>query len=84
MSIIDLKKALKEKTIVFGSKVTLKNLKRGKVKKVFISGNCPRETRESIEYYTKLANAEVVHLKENSDEINVICKKPFPITVVSY
>jgi len=84
MSTADLRKALKEKTITFGTKVTLKNLKRGKVKKVFVASNCPKESKESLEYYGKIGNVEVVELKESSDEITTICKKSFPICVVSY
>lgn len=81
MSNIDeLKKALKEKEFVFGTKQTLKNLKNGKTKKVFLANNCPENVKTEIKSY----NAEVIELKELNLEIAVICKRPHPISVLSY
>ena len=75
----ELKKALKEKTVVFGTKRTLKNLKLGKCKKVFISSNCPKLVREEIKSY----DVEVIELDEPNTEIALICKRPHPISVLS-
>ena len=75
----ELKKALKEKTIVFGTERTFKNLKLGKCKKVFISSNCPDKIREEIKSY----DVEVIELSEPNTEIALICKRPHPISVLS-
>jgi ribosomal protein L30E len=79
MSLAELKKALKEKTVVFGVNRTLKNLKLGKCKKVFISSNCPERTREEIKSY----DVEVIELSEPNTEIALICKRPHSISVLS-
>lgn len=84
MSIAELKKALKEKTITFGSKKTLKMLKNGKAKKVFLASNCPEETREAVEHYAKLNKIDVIKLGIPNDEIGLTCKKAFGISVLCY
>ena len=83
MSIQLLKKDLKKKGIVFGTDRTIKELKNGKVEKIYISSNCPKETRDDILYYSKLANVKIIELKENNEELAVVCKKPFSISVLS-
>ncbi len=81
MSNIDeLKKALKEKEFVFGTNQTLKNLKNGKAKRVFLAGNCPESVRKEIKGY----KVEIVELKELNSEIAIVCKRPHPISVLSY
>jgi len=84
MSLTALKKALKEKTITFGTEKTLKMLRNGKAKKVFLSLNCPEDVKETILRYAKLNSVEVVNLKLPNDEIGLTCKKPFSISVLCY
>lgn len=84
MSLEDLRKALKEKTITFGTEKTLKMLRNSKVKKVFISSNCPETVKQTIKHYAKMNNMEVVQLGLPNDEIGLACKKPFGISVLCY
>ena len=84
MSLEDLKKALKEKTITFGTDKTLKMLRNGTVKKVFLSSNCTKEIEDTINNYAKLNKVEIIKLKQQSDEIGLTCKKPFSISVLCY
>lgn len=79
MSLEELKKALKEKTIIFGTEKSLKNLRNGKTKRVFLASNCPEKTRKEIKGY----DVEVIELKEPNTEIALICKRPHPISVLS-
>ena len=82
-SISEIKKALKEEKAIIGTERTLKNLKLGKVSKVFLTSNCPASVKEDIKYYSKLAKVEVVQLKQPNDELGALCKKPFSISVLS-
>ncbi len=82
MSLDLLKKILKEKKVVFGTDRTIKKLKRGVCQKVFLSSNCPKETEEDIRYYSKLAKAEVIKLDQPNDELGMVCKKPFSVSVL--
>ena len=83
MSLAALKKALKEENLVFGLNETIKNLKNGKVKKIFLAKNCPARVKEEIENYSKISKFEIVQLDEPNDELALICKKNYPVTVVS-
>ncbi|MFH0752079.1 MAG: ribosomal L7Ae/L30e/S12e/Gadd45 family protein [archaeon] len=80
----ELKKALKEKNLVFGTKATLRNLRQGKAKKIIIASNCPKEIREEIKHNAKLSKAEVAELELPDSEIGMICKKRFSVSVLSY
>ncbi|MBW2981304.1 50S ribosomal protein L30e [Candidatus Woesearchaeota archaeon] len=80
----DIKKAVKEKKIIIGTLRTMKALKLGKVSKIFLTLNCPEDVKEDIEYYSKLGKVKVVKLKQPSVELGTICKKPFPISVLSF
>jgi len=82
-AIDEIKKGLKDKKAVIGTARSLKALKLGKVKKVFITSNCPASVKKDIKYYAKLSNVEVVQLKQPNDELGALCKKPFSISVIS-
>ena len=79
-----LKKALKEKGLVFGTKATLRKLREGKVKQVLTASNCPKEVKEEIKHNAKLTKAEVTELDLPDSEIGMICKKRFSVSVLSY
>ncbi|MBI2667256.1 ribosomal L7Ae/L30e/S12e/Gadd45 family protein [Candidatus Woesearchaeota archaeon] len=78
----ELTKALNEKNLVIGADKAIKNLKKGKSKKVLISNNCPEKIKQEIIKYKD--KAEIIQLEINSEELNVRCKKPFNIAVLSY
>lgn len=79
----ELKEALKNKVII-GTERTLKNLRNGKLKKVLIASNCKEETKKDLEYYGKIAKIEIIKLDIPNDEVGLVCKKPFSISVLSY
>lgn len=78
----ELTKALNEKNLVIGADKAIKNLKKGKSKKVLIANNCPEKIKQEIIKYKD--KAEIIQLEINSEELNVRCKKPFNIAVLSY
>jgi len=79
----EIRAAIKKKKVVIGTDRTLKNLKLGKVVKIFLSKNCPDNILDDVKYYSKLSKIEVVKLAYANDELGVVCKKPFPISVLS-
>lgn len=81
-SIDDIKKALEKDKAVIGTAEVVKGLKTGTIAKVFISENAPKEVKEELDQYAKLAEAEVVQLEQPNDELGAICKKPFSISVL--
>jgi len=83
-NIDDIKKGVKERKIIIGTSRTIKALKLGKISKVFLTSNCPSDVKEDIEYYSKLSKVKVVKLRQPNVELGTICKKPFPISVLSF
>ena len=80
MSIDQLKKALKDPNITYGTEETLKKLKQGKIKTVFLSSNCPEHIKKKMGSH----NIEVIQLEDSSEEIALICKRPHAISVLSH
>ena len=79
----EIKKIAKTGKVIFGREETLKNLKRGTLKKVYLSSNCPQELKQDIAYYAELSATEVVQLPIPNDELGTMCRKPFVISVMS-
>lgn len=80
--VTEIRKLLGTKKIVIGTKEVARLLKQGKVKKVLITSNCPNDVKEDIGNYAKLSKAELVQIDIPNDELGVVCKKPFSISVV--
>lgn len=80
----ELKEALKEKKLTIGTEKTLKDMKAGKAKTVFLASNCPENIVAQVEYYAQISGAKVVKLDIPDREIGLICKKPFAVSVLSY
>ena len=78
----DIKKIIKEGKTVIGTNEVLKKLKAGKLSKVFVTSNCPSDVKEDIEKYAAIAEADVVQLKIPNDELGVLHKKQFAISVL--
>ncbi len=79
----EIKKLLKENDFIIGTELTIKNLKLGKVSLVVVTENCPDKVVEDIEYYADLSKAEVAKIDAPNEELGIICKKPFSISVLS-
>lgn len=84
MSMEELRKALKEKTLTYGSKEAIQNLRNGKAKAVLISSNCSKITKSTLERYAKLAGAKLIELTHPSSELALLCKRGHSISVLSY
>lgn len=84
MSLEELRKALKEKTLTYGTKEAIQNLRNGKTKVVLMSSNCSKLTKENLERYTKLSGAKLIELKQPSSELALLCKRGHSVSVLSY
>jgi len=79
----EIKKLIQTKDLVIGTERTIKNLKLGKVDKIIISSTCSENALENINHYADLSKAETIKVNYHNDELGVICKKPFSISVLS-
>ena len=75
-------KIVAEGKAVIGTKEVLKGLKQNTIEKVFISLNCPVQVTKDLQHYAGIASAEVVALKQPNDELGIVCRKQFSISVV--
>ena len=80
--VAELKKSLVKRKLVFGSERCLKLLRDKKLKKVYFSSNCSPAVKEDFVYYCGLFDVPFEDLPKDSEEIGVICRKPFSISVV--
>ena len=79
----EIKKYIKENKAIIGTEETIKGLKKGTIREVFLSANCPENVKETIQRYVKISSIKMNELDIPNDELGVICKKPFPISVLS-
>lgn len=77
-----IRKLLIAKKLVIGAEKTTKALRTGRLSAVFLSSTCADGVEESFSRYAALAGIEIKKLHLPSDELGVICKKPFAISVI--
>lgn len=78
----DIKSLLEKKQLYLGLTRTLKALKTGRVSKVYLASNTPKEVKADIAYYGSMCGAQVVTLEQPNVELGIVCRKPFPIAVI--
>ena len=81
---VEIKKMLKAGNLIVGTERTIKNLKLGRVQKVLVSSNCPAKVENDINYYAGMSGAELYKLDFPNEELSIICKKPFTISVLAF
>ncbi len=79
----EIKKMLKSGSLILGTQMSMKKLRLGKVEKILVSSNCPATVEKDFSYYSGLTGAEFQKLDYPNDELGIICKKPFSISVLA-
>ena len=79
----EIKKLIKTDKAVIGTDRTLKLLGQGKIGTVYVTKNCPQEISKEVLKMAKLSGTAVEQLELDNDELGVICRKPFSISLVS-
>ena len=77
-----LKAKAQQKEVIIGTDRVMKELKAKKINQIFIASNCPRKTKEDLTYYAQLASVPIVELKQTNEEVGLLCKKNFMVSVV--
>ncbi len=79
---MDIKRALRNVNetgkVTVGYKATIKQLKKGKVKLIIVSNNCPEEALSSF----KGLKVPVYTYKSNNADFGSACGKPFSISTM--
>ncbi|MBI2668959.1 ribosomal L7Ae/L30e/S12e/Gadd45 family protein [Candidatus Woesearchaeota archaeon] len=71
-----------EKKILVGTDSVIKALRSGDVTKVVVARNCPAAAKQDLSHYAQLVGVPVMELDLTNDELGVLCKKNFAISVV--
>ena len=79
----EIKGLIEQKKLIIGTDLTLKNLKVNKVKKVFLTSNTNEVIAEKIKHYCSINEVEYVEIPQTNEDLGVMCKKPFNISVLS-
>ena len=82
-NIHEIKKKMEEKKAIFGANNVIKNIKAGKIGKVFVTQNCAKDVKADIEYLRTISNFDVVSLTQTNVELGDQCKKSFNVSVVA-
>ena len=80
---IDIRKNIEQGTAIIGTERTLSEIKQGNVSTVLVTSNCSEEIKEEIKKMQELSDFEIEELKETNEELGVLAKKPFKISVLS-
>ena len=75
----ELRDALKQNKVVFGSKSAIKYLKLGNAKLIVVASNCPEDIKNNLEKYAKLSGLKIKNFDGTAKQLGVFCGKPFSI-----
>lgn len=78
----DLKEDLKKGKPIYGTENTIKKIKLGKMKKIYIVSNC--KDKQTLIAYAQQFGVEVIELEENNAQLGVLCKRPHLISVLGF
>lgn len=78
----ELKNKIQEGKIVVGTDKVLQRLKDKSLSRIFLANNCPKKTKENINYYAQLSKISVIDLEMNNEELGLFCKKNFFIAAL--
>jgi ribosomal protein L30E len=78
----EIKDAIAKKKAVIGKNEVMKALKKGTLKEIILSSNCPENTVKDINHYKQISNIKVKSYKGTAKELGVFCGKPFSIAVM--
>lgn len=78
----DIRKLLGSDKLIMGAERTIKALRAGTLEKVYLANNVEEETFDDIKQFAKIADVEIIETDMPNDDLGVLCKKPFSISVL--
>mmetsp|Transcript_934 Transcript_934/g.2198 ORF Transcript_934/g.2198 Transcript_934/m.2198 type:complete len:116 (+) Transcript_934:2505-2852(+) len=74
---------IKSGRVALGYKQTLKALRTGKAKLVFISNNCPPLRKSEVEYYSMLSKVDAWLYSGSNNELGTACGRFHTVSVLA-
>lgn len=78
----EIKKSMKEKKLVIGTKSVIKAIKKGDAAYVICPMNCREDVLHDLNYYNKNLGLEIRKFKGNSRQLGEIIGKPFNVMLL--
>ena len=78
-----IKRILKTGKVEYGSKKAIENTLNGTAKAIITAKNCPKETKQDIQEYTKQAKIPLIEYKGTALDLGEVCGKPFLIAALT-
>lgn len=78
----ELRLHVQDNKAVIGTETVLKELKAGRLAKVFLARNCTSQMKSDLRHYAKLVEVPVIELEYSNEELGIFCKKNFFVAVV--
>jgi len=84
MSSVDqeLRMAINTGRVHLGSKVAVREIRRGRAIMAILSSNCPDQVKDNIENFGKLSEIPVLRHQKDSMDLGILCGKPFPVSTI--
>jgi len=79
----EIRTVLRTGRVIIGSKQSIRAILHGKPKLVIIAANAPRDLREEVERYCKLADIPVYVFPGTSWDLGAMCGRPHMVAVLS-
>jgi ribosomal protein L30E len=79
-NISEIRKLLESGKLILGTEQTINKLRNNQIGKVYLSANCPQRVKEDISSIAQ--QAEIIELHQSNEELGVLCKKSFSISVI--
>ena len=73
---------MKSGKAVLGYKSTIKSLRKGQLKAIFIASNTPSLVKAEINYYSLLANCDVRIYSGNNNDLGSACGKYHRVSIL--
>ena len=67
---------------VIGKEGVIKAIKSKSLAKVFAASNCPQDVKKDVKHYAQLAGVPFSELGISNEELGVLCKKNYFISVL--
>lgn len=71
-----------EEKRVIGTKRVFKLLRRGELAAIYVTKNAPNSIKAQLEHLASLADININELDKENDELGIICRKPFSISIL--
>ena len=78
----EIQKLLEEGKLIIGLRETEKAIRKGEIKKVLLASNAREDVKKRYSVYEKRGLIEIEQLGFDNEELGIICKKPFNISVI--